>query len=216
MRTVQGEILQRNLPLALGFGILTLVFLLWSGGYYLILATTPERDILKLLQRSGRNILPFFLLSLGVFFRSFAWLALLLINAVGMWIVRLPLGMLTKSAPVVLFIPSFLALILAVLLAAPYAFAPLRLLEGHGIAQSMHESVENTRGRQLLIGTMFCALLVMLWVVSFLAQTIASALPLIGALLVGVVGQLELAFTACFLVAVAASLRGSVSTGTQA
>ncbi|PIR48170.1 hypothetical protein COU80_05915 [Candidatus Peregrinibacteria bacterium CG10_big_fil_rev_8_21_14_0_10_55_24] len=216
MRTVQGQLLQRNLPLALGFGIFTLIFLLWSGGYYLLLATTPERDILKLLQKSGRLLIPLFLLSLRIFLWSFAWLALLLINAVGMWIVRLPLGMLTKSAPVILLIPSFLALILSVLLMAPYAIAPLRLLEGHGVVQSMRESAQSVRGRQLHVGAMFCALLVLLWVVSLLTQTVAQILPLIGALLVGVVGQLELAFAACFLVVLAGSLQRTDSTSAQA
>jgi len=201
---LRAHLAKSNRTVALIFLVVTLLILILSSGYYLTLALSRTGDAFSCMRETLVRLVPLVGVYLWIIVRSFAWVPIAVVFLLPytilprMWLMvfRIP-----AVGQLVLFGVVVLVVFLTVLLATPVAFSPVLLLtERRGILGSVRESMRRTVGKRLELAKTLFSVLLVLWLASFAAKFLFGFIPPLESLLMGIFGQLQLAFAAYFLV----------------
>lgn len=189
-----------SMPLVFALMLIAAAILAVSAVFFMLLSVQDGRGPEDAARQLPGKIVAMSLLLPWIFFRSFAWLPILVILLVAF------------ALPPVAFLPTcFFGLLVAVALTSRYVIAPVLLLGGQsGVLKSASISRTKTKGFILaILGsriTLALFLIIVIWLASGLVQVLSSVVPKAGFLVWLLTLEVSVAFAAVFHVRLARAL----------
>ncbi|HRH94010.1 MAG TPA: hypothetical protein PKV72_05780 [Candidatus Peribacteria bacterium] len=186
-----------SMPLVFGLMLIAVAILYVSGIFFTLMAVQDGRGTDEIARQLPAKILFVSLLLPWIFFRSMAWIPLLVCT------------LMALLGPPMLFLPMlFIGLVLAATLTSRYMLAPVLLLAGQqGVRQSAKVSYAKTKGMLMaILGsrlTLVVFITLVIWVASGFVDILSSFVPKAGFLLWLLVVEVCVAYGAVFNVRLA-------------